>query len=128
MGTANVEFINAPADYTSLTDYPLVFDDGKSNSGSVATGSTSGGGTPVGTTWTPIFEELIGTKDGVNDTFTTSRPRRTGFPFRIVNQIQQQEGAGKSFTYSVVSGVGTIVFSSGAIPQTGDYVTADYYY
>lgn len=130
LGQTTIKFQQYPAEngFPALTDlsYGPVLGTGGTSS---TTGSGTGGGS-VGTNptvgWFPVFEELIGTKDGVNDTFTISKPRRAGFPFRIVNQLQLEEGT--SFTYSEISGVGTVVFiNPDSIPNAGDYVTADYF-
>jgi hypothetical protein len=67
-------------------------------------------------------EAPSGTIDGTNATFTLANTPVAGSVRVYVNGVRMNAGAGNDYTISTA----TITFLSGAIPQTGDVVLADY--
>lgn len=83
---------------------------------------------------TPIFEELIGTKNGTtgfdgNAVFALSQTPLNPSQIELLNKIQMiQGGLPKDYTYALTLGVPTITFNAGSIPLAGDHPFARYDY
>lgn len=69
-----------------------------------------------------VGETPSGTVDGTNDTFTLANTPTSGTVRLYVNGVRMNAGVGNDYTIST----NTITFLSGAIPQTGDVILADY--
>jgi hypothetical protein len=81
----------------------------------------------------PNFADNIiptGTVNGTNTTFTLpNADTNTGASLNLYRNGVLQQAGGNDYTLTVASGGGgTIVFTSGSIPQTGDVLLASFRY
>lgn len=67
-------------------------------------------------------EVPTGTINGTNDTFTLANTPTAGSLHLYVNGVRMNPLSGNDYTIATA----TITFLSGAIPQTGDVILADY--
>ncbi len=90
----------------------------KSGATTLANVNLSGGVTAV------VSETPTGTIDGSNPTFTLANTPAAGTLQLYKNGVRQRAGASNDYTLSAA----TITFKAGAIPESGDWLLADYNY
>lgn len=134
-GTGNVEDLTGTQATTLLDDF--VGDSGSGGTKGLVPAPAAGDAaankflkadgswstTPAGATFVEN-EVPSGTINGTNDTFTLANTPNSGTLALYANGLRLKSGSGNDYT---ISG-DTITFLTGAIPQTGDVLLADYQY
>lgn len=133
--SVTITYVEQP-DYETLQEYKIITVSSSNSSGGGASSATdggSGGANPPGSITTGQVSKtmkLIGVVNGDgefgNDTFTFFPTPTDPSQIKVFNKLLLQPGV--SYNYSLVGSTPTIVFTTGNIPQTGDYVVIDFTY